>query len=128
MKFLCLGYFDPVKMDARPVADIDAVMHACRPHMDRLYASGHVIVDAGLALQTWGLQRVNGQLKVSEGPAALTGEMIGSAFLIEAQDMEDAIRVASLHPTTQLDAGEQFGWRIEIHPIQHFESGESGWQ
>ena len=31
--------------------------------------------------------------------------MIGSAFLIEAQDMEEAIRIASLHPTVQVSAG-----------------------
>ena len=123
MKFLCLGYFDPVKMDARPLAEIDAVMHACRPHMDRLHQSGHVIVDVGLALQPWSLRRIGGRVVAEESPAAPTGEMIGSAFLIEAQDMDEAIRVASMHPTTQMDAGEQFGWRIEIHPVHHFEGG-----
>jgi hypothetical protein len=50
--------------------------------------------------------------------------MLGSAFLIEARDMEEAIRVASLHPTTQVDAGEQFGWRIDIRPIDYFEKKE----
>ncbi|WP_240159926.1 hypothetical protein [Paenibacillus aceris] len=38
--------------------------------------------------------------------------MIGSAFLIEARDMEEAIRIASLHPTVQVASGEQFGWGI----------------
>lgn len=45
-------------------------------------------------------------------------------ILIEAQDMEDAIRIALLHPTTQVVEGEQFGWRIEIRPVRYFESRE----
>jgi hypothetical protein len=40
-----------------------------------------------------------------DGPFAKNKEMIGSVFIIEALDMEEAIRVASLHPTTQLKEG-----------------------
>jgi hypothetical protein len=50
--------------------------------------------------------------------------MIGSAFLIEGQDMEEAIRVASLHPTTRVVAGEQLHWGIEIRPIHYLERRE----
>lgn len=124
MKYLCLGYFDPQKMDARPKAEIDAVMRECQPHMEELYKSGQVIIDAGLALETKCLRRVNGKVTVIDGPFVETKEMIGSAFLIEARDMEEAIRVATLHPTTQVEAGERFGWRIEIRPIHYFEQRE----
>lgn len=124
MKFLCLGYFDPEEMAARPKAEIDAVMRECQPHMEELYRSGDVIVDAGLALETKCLRRVNGKLRIVDGPYVETKEMIGSAFLIEARDMEDAIRVASLHPTTQVSAGERFGWGIEIRPIHYLEKSE----
>lgn len=43
------------------------------------------------------------------GPFVETKEMTGSAFLIEAQDMEEAVRLASLPPTVQVSAGEKFG-------------------
>lgn len=56
-----------------------------------------------------------------DGHYDATKEMIGSAFLIEARDMEEAIRVATLHPTAQVAAGEPFGWGIEIRPIHYFE-------
>lgn len=124
MKYLCLGYLEPEKMNARPKAEIDAVMSECQPHLEELYKSGQLIIDAGLSLESKCLRRVNGKVTVIDGPFVETKEMLGSAFLIEARDMEEAIRVASLHPTTQVDAGEQFGWRIEIRPIDYFEKRE----
>ena len=52
---------------------------------------------------------------VSDGPFVETKERVGGLFLIEARDLNDAIRVASLHPAAHL--GEQLGWGIEIRPI-----------
>lgn len=119
MKFLCLGYLDSAKMDARPKEEIDAVMNQCPPHLDELYNSGQVIIDAGLAPETKCLRQSNGKVKVTDGPFIETKEMIGSAFLIEARDIEEAIQIASLHPAVQISAGEQFGWGIEIRPIHY---------
>jgi hypothetical protein len=124
MKYLCLGYLDPEKMNARPKAEIDVVMSECQPHVEELYRSGHLLVDAGLALENKCLRRVDGKVRITDGPFIETKEMIGSAFLIEAQDMEEAIRVASLHPTAQVSAGQQFGWGIELRPIHYFEMDE----
>ena len=41
--------------------------------------------------------------------------MIGSFWLIEAEDMEEAKKIAALHPTAHL--GEDMGWGVEIRPI-----------
>lgn len=124
MKFLCLGYLDHEKMDARPETEINAVMGLCQPHLEEFYNSGQVIIDAGLALESKCLRREKGKVTITDGPFTETKEIIGSVFLIEAQNMEDAIRVASLHPTTQVGEGEQFGWRLEIRPIHYFEKKE----
>jgi len=35
--------------------------------------------------------------------------------------MDDAIAVASKHPTHQVAAGAAFGWTIEIRPIHSFQ-------
>ncbi len=121
MKFLCLGYFDKDKMDACTQDDIDAMMRDCGPHMRKMYDTRQVIVDAGLDTHTKCLQRVNGTVNVTDGPFTEAKEMIGGAILIDAVDMEDAIRVAKLHPTTQVPVGEQFGWRMEIRPLHYFE-------
>jgi hypothetical protein len=124
MKFLCMGYLDSAKMDALPKEEIDAIMQKCQPHLEELYKSGQVIIDAGLVSETKCLRRENGKVKVMDGPFTETKEMIGSAFLIEARDMEEAIRIASFHPTVQVDVGEQFGWRIEIRPIHYFKMSD----
>lgn len=120
MKFLCLGYLDRERMDALSKAELEAVMAQCPPYMEELYQTGRVIIDAGLAVESKGLRRVNGKVTVTDGPFAEGKELLGSAFLIEAEDMAEAIRVASLHPTTRIDEGERFGWRVEIRPIHYF--------
>lgn len=122
MQFLCLGYFDPVLMDARPKAEIEAVMSQCGPRLEELYQTGQVKLDAGLDVKAISVRRSNGKLKMIDGPFTEAKEMIGSAFLIEAQDLEEAVRIASLHPAVQMSEGEAFGWGIEIRPIHYFKA------
>ncbi|SFF17765.1 Uncharacterized conserved protein [Paenibacillus catalpae] len=128
MKFLCLGYLNAEKMDALPKEEINAVMSHCPPHLEELYKSGQVMMDAGLAAEAKSLRRANGKIKVLDGPFTETKEMIGSAFIIEAESMEEAIRIASLHPAVQVGEGERFEWGIEIRPIHYFKGeNETVW-
>ncbi|MDN4523305.1 YciI family protein [Fictibacillus fluitans] len=122
MIFLCMGYFIPEKMDARPNAEIETIMSECQPHLEKFYETGKVMIDAGLELETKSLRRVNGKVTVTDGPFTETKELIGSIFLIEAEEMDEAIQLASLHPTTQVSIGEEFGWRIEIRPVHYFKN------
>lgn len=122
MIFLCMGYFDPKKMDARPRAEIEAVMNECQPHIEKFYESGKVLIDAGLDSETKSLRRENGKVIVTEGPITETKERIGSIFIFEAESMDEAIQLASLHPTTQVNRGEEFGWSIEIRPVHFFKN------
>jgi hypothetical protein len=48
-------------------------------------------------------------VRIADDPFVETKEMTGNAFLTEAQDMEEAVRLASLPPTVQVSAGEKFG-------------------
>ncbi len=97
MRYLCLGYYDPQRTAARPKGEIEAVM-----------------------------RRVGGSVQVTDGPFAEAKEIVGAAFLIEAGDMEEAVRLASLHPTTRVPVGEELGWRLEIRPIDYFQKGDVG--
>ncbi len=125
MKYLCLGYLDPAKMDSRPKAEVDAVMKECMPQLKDLYDTGGVIVDAGLELETKCLRRVAGSVSMTDGPFTEAKEIIGSVFILEAPHIEEAIRLASLHPTLRVNAAEQFGWRIEVRGIHYFHSSDS---
>lgn len=124
MKFLCLGYLDREKMDSLSKPEIDAIMRECRPYSEKLYNTRQVIVDTGLEADGKSIRRVNGKLTITDGPFTETKEIIGGAFLIEANDMNEAIRIASLHPAVQMGVGEQFGWGIEVRPVHTFESPE----
>src|SRR5262245_48804878 len=86
MKFLCLGYFQPKKMDSRLESRLDSIMQECESHLQKLYKSGRVVVDAGVAPDLKRLNRVSGEVIMSQGPFEETQDMIGSAFIIEARD------------------------------------------
>lgn len=122
MIFLCMGYYNAEKMDARPSAEIEAVMEECQPHIETFYNSGKVLLDAGLETETKNLRRSDGKIMVTDGPFTESKELIGSIFIIEAEDMDEAIQLASTHPTTQVSQGEEFGWRIEIRPVHYFKN------
>ncbi|AZU62493.1 YciI family protein [Neobacillus mesonae] len=124
MKFLCFGYFSSEKMNVLPKGEIEAIMSECSPHLQKFYMSGQVMMDVGVETEVKSLRRENGNIKVTDNALVQFEERIGSVFLIEANDMEEAIRIASLHPTTQLDAGEELGWKIEIRPVHYFEKSE----
>jgi len=51
-------------------AEIDGLMQRCGPHMQALYETGKVLMDAGLATQTKLLRRVKGSVVVTDGPFA----------------------------------------------------------
>lgn len=126
MKYLCLGYFDADAMAPLTTADIDAIMAQCMPHMERLYATGQVLMDGGLELSAVHLRREQGSVRVIDGPFAEAKEMVGGVFVVDATSMEDAVRVAKLHPTTQVADGERYGWTLEVRPIHHFRLADAG--
>jgi hypothetical protein len=124
MKYQCMGFFDQEKMDALPKDEIDAIMQECQPHLDKLYKSGHLLMDAGVDKEVKSLQRVDGKIQVFDNRFAEPKRILGSVFIIEAHDMEEAIQVATMHPTVQVTEGELLGWEIEIRPIHSFEMKE----
>ena len=126
MKFLCLGYYDAERMDSRPKSEIEAVMSQCMPRLDEFYGTGQVLLDAGLEVEARSVHSVDGAIRVADGRAAKTNATIGSVSVIEARDMEDAIRVASKHPSPSVEAGEAFGWIMEIRPIHTFRQPSRG--
>ncbi|WP_447726407.1 YciI family protein [Sphingomonas koreensis] len=120
MKYLCLGYYDAAQMDARPAAEIEALMDQCRPHIVEFHDSGRVLADAGLYLESRCVRRVDGEIRIGDGRVVDSAYRIGSVSIIEAADMEEAVQTACLHPTARISEGEAFGWAIEVRPIHSF--------
>ena len=121
MKYLCLGYFDRKKMDALSKAEIDSLIAKCKPHMDELYRSRELVLDAGLETESTSVRTVKGKITITDGPFVETKEQIGNAMLIEARDLNDAIRIASMHPAIRMSEAERYGWEMEIRPVSVIE-------
>lgn len=121
MKYLCLCYYDVLRFAARTPAQLEELGRECQPHDEALHKSGHLLAVGSLALPEASvcLRPVGGKATRVDGPFVETNEPLGAFFLIEAQEMDEAIRIASLHPSAALV--DRFGGGIEIWPIEMLE-------
>ena len=120
MKYLCLGYYEPDKFDGMPEAAQEAIARECRPHDERLYATGKVELVASLAHRKSASIRPGEKgPRVTDGPYTESKEVIGSFFIVEAGDLDEAVRIASLHPAAQW--GAHLGFGIEVQPIDYWD-------
>jgi hypothetical protein len=121
MKYLCLAYYDEKKFDALSKTELDAIVSKCQPYDEDLRKSGHLVVHGSLApsRSTTNVRPRNGKVWITDGPYAEAKEQVGGFFIIDARDLNEAIRVASKHPAAHL--GESVGWGIEVRPMEMFE-------
>jgi len=118
MKYLCLAYYDEKKFETLTPADMAAIAKECRPLDDDLRRTGQLLEVGSLAAtrDSVSLRPRGGKVSVTDGPYAETREQLGSYFLIEARDLDEAIQVAAKHPAARLN--EHLGWGVEIRPIE----------
>ena len=112
MKYLCLIYSDETVWPKLPKPEADRWMNAFLDFTDGIKQSGHYVGSNRLQpTRTATTVRIrDGKLSTTDGPFAETKEQLGGYYLIEAQDLNDAIQVASRIP------GALFG-SIEVRPI-----------
>lgn len=115
MKYLCLAYGDQKKMEALSKAEFEDLVSKCGPMDEELRRTGQVKMTESLEWATTTILTRNGKQVVTDGPFVETKEKIGGLFIIEARDLNEAIRVASMHPGARLGADR--GWAVEIRPI-----------
>jgi len=123
MRYLCLAYYDEKKFDALSKPEVDALVGKCKAHDQELRESGHLVLVASLGptRSSTSIRPRGGKPWMTDGPFAETKEQIGAFFILEANDLNEAIRVASKHPAARL--GEQVGWGIEVRPIEMCRGG-----
>ena len=111
MKYLCLVYQEEEAVDAMPAADYGAVVRDVLEYRDELRRSGHYIASSPLQpVRNAATVRVrDGLLSVTDGPFAETREQLGGFYLIEARDLNDAIRLASKMPPARIASIEVRG-------------------
>lgn len=120
MKYLCLAYYNTQQFSDLSPEAMQALASQCPAHDDALRASGRLVMQASLGepAQTRTIHPKNGKSSITDGPFAETKEQVGGFFIIDAQDMDDALRIAALHPAARI--GEQAGWCVEVRPIEYF--------
>jgi hypothetical protein len=113
MKYLCLVYQEESSDDALPNEAGSAVAGEVFDQCDELLQSGQLIVSSLLqsAQATITVRRRNGRVSVTDGPIAKTKDQLAGFYLIEAKDLNDAIRVASKLPSDRHGC-------IEIRPLR----------
>jgi hypothetical protein len=113
MKYLCLIYDEERKLDAMSKSESEAFMGEYFAFTNQVKESGQYV--AGEALQpvkTATTIRVrDGRLLTTDGPFAETTEQLGGFYMIEARDLEEAIRLASKIPPAEVGS-------IEVRPIR----------
>jgi hypothetical protein len=120
MKYLCLAFYDPARLAAMPPEERRAMLGQCAAKDAELQASGHLRVSASLggADKVVSIRPLGGRPEVKDGPFTESKEVVGGFFIIEAGNVEEALKVVRLHPAAEL--GEQAGWGIEVHPISMY--------
>ena len=113
MQFMLLIYIDGELADALPEGELDGMLRECFDHVDGLARRGkvlqsHMLMDAS---QARSLRTRKGRSHAMDGPFSETKEVLGGFNLIEADDMDDAVRIANELPWASIGC-------IEIRPVQ----------
>lgn len=106
MKYLCLVYLDEKRLPELPDEDCVAYDAAIR-------ASGKCIASEALeSVQTATTVRIrDGRVAVTDGPFAETKEQLAGFYMIEAADLDEAIRIAAGIPPARVGS-------IEVRPVR----------
>jgi len=117
MKFMVLIYNDSKLLDALPPAQFDATMRGCLEHADGLRKEGHLLDSQMLesASTAKSLRCRKNRLTVTDGPFTETKEFLAGFNLIEAGNMDEAVRIASEFPWASTGC-------VEVRPVRDIEA------
>ena len=113
MKYICLGYMNEEVWDTLSESERQTFMDECFGYDDELRQNGHYAGGEGLqeARNAATLRWRSGRVSVTDGPFAESKEQIGGIMILEATDLNHAIRLLSKHPSLRLGRGAN-SWEI----------------
>jgi len=118
MKYLCLVYLDEKTFDILPDSPSDA---ECSAYGEGLRDSGHCVASEALEpVRTATTIRVrNGRLSTTDGPFAETKEQLAGFYLIDAANLDEAIRLAAKIPPARVGS-------VELRPVRELDLDQAG--
>jgi hypothetical protein len=112
MQYLCLVYADEARLAAMTQREIDALIDETNANNEELRASGNLLLAQALE-QVDGAVTVrvrDGRLSATAGPFAETTEQLGGFVLVEARDLNEAVRIAGRIPSARIGS-------VEVRPV-----------
>jgi hypothetical protein len=113
MKFMVLIYNDGELLDAMPEATFKEEMRGCLAHADELRSEGRLFDSQMLERPTTAktLRTRKNKMTVTDGPFTETKEFLAGFNLIEAEDIDEAVRMAAEFPWAKVGS-------IEVRPVR----------
>jgi hypothetical protein len=117
VKYVCLVHFPPEAVESLEPAALRALQSESQAYDEELVRGGHLLT--AQALQSPGtavLVKVrSGKVSTTDGPFADTKEHLGGFILLEARDLNDALRLAAGIPLARLGT-------IEVRPVYEYKA------
>ncbi|MBU2955521.1 YciI family protein [Marinobacter sp. F3R08] len=113
MKYLCLVYYDEKNMQKMSQQEWDSLNQECIECVAGLTQGGHFLDGAPLlSTDTATTLRVrDNKPLITDGPFAETKEQLAGFYMLEARDMNEAIRLAEKIPPARYGC-------VEIRPVR----------
>jgi hypothetical protein len=113
MKYMLLTYLDEKAWLSLSAADQKRLMDECGPHIQKLLATNKLIAGAPLHPTSTAttVRYRDGKRVLTDGPFAETREQLGGYTIIEADNLDDAVAIATGFVGTSTMAS------IEVRPI-----------
>lgn len=110
MKYACFIYGDDEPLPEGEGARLrdDSIAYHEELHRKGQLVALEALQDADTATV---VRRRDGKLSMTDGPFAEIKEHLGGFFIIEARDLNEAIKIAGGHPAARWDA-------IEVRPVE----------
>jgi len=120
MKYLLLVCRDEKSLNAMPPGEWNALVRETNAYLDTLRKSGHYVASEALeSVETATTVQIrNGKLSTTDGPFAETKEQIGGFILVEAPNLDEAIRIAAEFPPARHG-------KVEVRPVRDFTARSS---
>jgi len=116
LKFILLTYNDTSLLDALPKPEFDSRMRHCLAHADELKGDGKLLDSQILAPPSAAKSvRIRGGRQTTlDGPFAETKEVIAGFNIVEADSIDEAVRMAAEFPWARTGC-------VEVRPLLDFD-------
>lgn len=120
MRYLCLVCFDGKVMESLSAEEWRQIQRDSAAYDDELKRSGHFVAAEALESSDTAttVRMRNGKLSSTDGPFAETKEQVAGFILIEAADLNEAIRIGGGIPLARIGS-------VEVRPVFDYVSGLS---